>query len=274
MLARTRLATMMALRDQRRRPLVLILVIVIPAYVITRSVAETQANPRRIGLPGGAQFVTTMKDLHGSGMAGVMVAFVAALVGVFVMHSALQGDRRLVAAGFRPGETVVARLIVLVAATGLVVVVSAVATALAFTPASWPRLLVGLILVGLIYAGIGALAGAVLDQLAATYLILFVVMTDLGIVQSPMFHATPGPGAVLLPGYGPVRLMVDGSFSHHFHAGPELLLSLVWLAIVALGVSVVLRRAVGGAHQPHSDEQVLEPVAARSVPTPGGPAVP
>jgi hypothetical protein len=75
-------ATAMAFRDQVRRPLVLILIVVIPAYVITRSIAETLATPRRIGLPDGVYVTTTMKALHGAGMGGVMVAFVAALLGV------------------------------------------------------------------------------------------------------------------------------------------------------------------------------------------------
>ena len=106
MVARAQLATAMAFRDQRRRPLVLILLVVVPAYVVTRSIAMTEATPRRIGLPGDIAVTTTMKDLHGAVMAGTAIAFVAALVGVFVMQSALQGDRRLVLAGYRPGETV------------------------------------------------------------------------------------------------------------------------------------------------------------------------
>jgi hypothetical protein len=245
--ARARTATAMAFRDQGRRPLVLILLVVVPAYVITRSIAITQATPRRIGLPGGVQITTTMKDLHGAVMAGTAIAFVAALVGVFVMQSALQGDRRLVIAGFRPGETVVARLAVLTAATVLVVAVSAIVTALSFTPASWPMLIAALVLTGLIYAALGALAGAILEKLAATYLMLFLVMTDLGIVQNPMFgNGTPGRGAVLLPGYGPSRMMVDGAFSHAFHTGGELILALAWAAMLTIGVYLLLRRAVGG----------------------------
>jgi hypothetical protein len=245
--ARTRTATSMAFRDQRRRPLVLILLILLPAYVITKSVAETLGTPRRIGLPDGVWVTTTMRDLHGAGMGGVVIAFAAALLGVFVMQSALQGDRRLVVAGFRPGETVVARLLVLIAATALVVSVSALVTALNFTPASWAPLIAALVLLGLIYAALGALAGAVLDKLAATYLMLFLVMTDLGVVQSPMFRETPGSGAVLLPGYGPSRVMYDGAFSQSFHATGELLLSLGWLAALGVAVYVVLRRAVGSS---------------------------
>ena len=235
----------MAFRDQGRRPLVVILLVIVPAYVITRSVAETLATPRRIGLPDGVWVTTTMKDLHGAGMGGFAIGFVVALVGVFVMESALQGDRRLVVAGFRPGETVVARLLVLAAATTVVVTVAAIATALAFTPRSWVPLIAALVLTGLIYGAIGALAGSVLDRLAATYLMLFLVMTDLGVVQSPMFHDRPGDFAWLLPGYGPSRMMYDAAFSDTFHAGSEALLSLGWLAVLGVAVYIVLRRSVG-----------------------------
>jgi hypothetical protein len=244
MLARTRTATKMAFRDQRRRPLVLTLLVLIPAYVITRSIAETLATPRTIGLPDGVYVTTTMQDLHGAGMGWLVIAFVVAVVGVFVMQSALQGDRRLVLAGFRPGETVAARLLVLLAAVALVVGVAAVTTVVNFTPASWLPLMLALVLTGVIYGAIGALAGAVLDKLAATYLILFLVMTDLGVVQSPMFHDTPGRLAWLLPGYGPSRVMYDGAFSDDFHAVDELLLALGWTAVLGAAVFVVLRRAV------------------------------
>ena len=245
MVARARIATAMAFRDQRRRPLVLIVLVLLPAYVITRSIAETLATPKEIGLPGGVVVTTTMKELHGAGMGGVVIAFAAALLGVFVMHSALQGDRRLVVAGFRPGETVIARIGVLLAATALVVAVSAVVTAINFTPVSWPPLLVSMVLIGLIYAEIGALAGAVLDKLPATFLMLFLVMTDIGVVQTPMFHRTPGAFAWLLPSWGPSRVMYEGAFSSSFHAGWELLVGIGWLVALGFAVYVLLRRAVG-----------------------------
>jgi len=234
----------MAFRDQGRRPLVLVLLVIVPVWVVVWSVAITQATPRLIGLPGGAQITTTMKALHGPGMASLTVAFVAALVGVFVMQSALKGDRRLVIAGFRPGETVIARLVVLGAATLLVVVVATGATALSFTPVSWPELFLSLLLIGGIYAALGALAGALLEMLAATYLILFLALTD-GIVQTPMFHPTPGRWAVLLPGYAPTRILIESAFSPQFHTGSALLLALAWAVGLASAVYIVLSRAIG-----------------------------
>ena len=239
-------ATAMALRDTRRRPLILILLVVVPAYVITRSIATTEATPQEIGLPGGELIGSNMRDIHGAVMGGTIIAFAAGLVGVFVMQSALQGDRRLVLAGMRPGEVITARLVVVAAGTALVVAVSAIVTAFAFEPASWVPFVAGLMLVGLIYAALGALVGAVLDKLAATYLILFAAMTDVSIVQNPMFgDGTPDGGAVVLPGYGASRLMVDGAFSTNFHAGAELILSLAWAVALGAAVMVVLSRAVG-----------------------------
>ena len=168
------------------------------------------------------------------------------MVGVFVMHSALQGDRRLAIAGFRPGETVFARLVVLAAATALVVIVSSLATALYFTPASCRARLDRPYLRGNRGSPIGALAGVVLDKLSATYLMLFLVMTDLGIVQNPMFgDGTPDGWAVLLPGFGAAGTMVEGAFSPNFHAGGELALAAGWATVLAVIVFVVLRRAVG-----------------------------
>ena len=242
--ARTRMATAMAFRDQLRRPLVLILMIVVPAYVVIRSVAQTQPTPRRIEIPGGEWVMTTMKAIHGPEMAKISVAFVAALVGVFVMQSALQGDRRLIVAGFRAGEAVVARMAVVLAMTGIAVTVAAAVTGLKVTIVSWPPVIAALVLVGLIYAGIGALVGALLDKLAATYLILFLALTDLGVVQTPMFHARPTSWAPLLPGYGPTRVMFDGAYSTQFHATGDLLIAVVWAAGLAVAVYVVLGRAL------------------------------
>ena len=245
MSSRTRTATAMAVRDQCRRPLVLVLIVLVPAYVILWSVAETKPTPRTIELAGGTWVTTTMKALHGPGMAGLMIAFLAALIGVFVTHSAREGDRRLVLAGFRPHEAMTARLLVMVGATILAVGVSAAVMAIVFTPASWPSVLTALLLTGLIYAAIGALVGALLDKLPATYLILFLIMTDFGVVQSPMFHASPVRLAWLLPGYALDRLLYAGAFSPTFHAAGVLLLAFAWLGGLSLAVFLVLGRALG-----------------------------
>jgi hypothetical protein len=241
--ARVVTATRLGFREQARRPLLLVLLVVVPFFFITRAIARTEPLPRRIGLPGGLEVMTTMKELHGASMAAITVAFLAALCGAFVMRSARSADRRLVVAGFRPVEAVVPRLLVLAAATGLVLVVSLAVTALSFTPASWPAFVAGNLLVGLTYACIGALAGVALGPLGATHLVLFTAMLGTGILQNPMFgDGTPGGLAVAFPDHGAGRVIVDGAFSSGFHAWGELALALGWLAVLVAAVGWVLRR--------------------------------
>jgi len=241
-------ATRLGFREQARRPLLVVLLVVLPFFFITRAIAQTQAVPRVIGLPGGGTVITTMKEIHGASMATITVAFLAALCGAFIMRSAQSADRRLVVAGFRPMEAVLPRLAVLAAATAIVLVVSVAVTALSFTPRSWVAFTVGNLLVGLIYACIGALAGAALGQLGATYVVLFLAMLGIGILQNPMFgDGTPGGLAYAFPDYGAARVGIDGAFSSTFHAWGELALSLGWLAVLGLAVAWVLRGLLRGA---------------------------
>jgi hypothetical protein len=133
----------------------------------------------------------------------------------------------------------------LLTATTVAVVVAAIAIALNFSPRSWLLIVGALILTGLIYGGIGALVGVLLDKLAATYAILFLVAADLSVVQTPMFHASPSRFASLLPGYGPTRVMLEGAFAPSFSAGAPLFIALVWVFGLSLVVYFVLRRALG-----------------------------
>lgn len=239
-------ATRLGFREQLRRPLLLVALVVLPFFFITRAIARTEPAPRRIGLPGGGQVLTTMRDVHGASMATITIAFIAALCGAFVMRSALAADRRLVVAGFRPIEAVLPRLAVLAAATAVALVVSLAVTALSFQPASWPAFVAGNLVVGLTYACIGALAGALLGQVGATYLVLFLAMIDIGILQNPMFgDGTPGATATAFPDHGAMRVVIDGAFSAGFHAWRELAVALVWLAALASAVVVVLARRLG-----------------------------
>lgn len=245
---RVLVATGLGFREQLRRPLVIVLLVGLPFLFITRAIVRTVESPRELIVPGGDVIATTMRDVHGANMAAITVAFLAALFGLFVIQSARQADRRLVVAGFTPAEAIAPRLTVLAAATVLVVGVSMAVTAINFDARAWGWFTVGNLLVGLIYGGIGALAGAVLGRLSATYVMLFAAMLDIGIAQNPMFGSgEPDAWATLLPGYGPGRIVVDAAFSPGFHAWGALAISLGWIAGLTVLVGIVLRRAIGTA---------------------------
>ena len=246
-MARVMHATRLELRELVRRPLLLVLLVVLPFFFITRAIASTVPQPRVVPLPGGDEVLSNMQDVHGATMAAITIAFLAGLCGLFIMQSAREADRRLVVAGFAPVVVVLPRLILIGATTGIVVAVSLAVTALNFTPEQWPPFVVANVLIGLTYASIGAVAGVLLGRLGGTYFMLFLPMIDLGIVQTPMFgDGSPDGWATVLPGFGAGRVLVDASFAPTFHAGAELLIGAVW-AVAALAIVVaVLTRAIGG----------------------------
>ena len=244
MSTRTLAAARLGLREHRRRPLLLTLLVVLPVWFIARAIAVTEPIPKRIGLPGGGSILTTMRDIHGADMALIAVGFLVGLCGVFLMLSAREADRRLVVAGFRPGEAIAARLLVLLAATAVVVTVSIAVTAWRFDVRQWPAFAAAIALAGLEYGSLGALAGALLGRIAAVYVLFFGAMIDLGIAQNPMFgDGTPNGWALALPGWAPTRLAVDAAFSDAFHAGTELVVALAWTGVLLALVALVLRRS-------------------------------
>lgn len=246
--ARVAVATRLGFREQARRPLLAVLLVVLPFFFITRAIAATRPEPRRIGLPDGISVLTDMRALHGASMVAITVAFLAGLCGAFIMRSARASDRRLVVAGFRPHEAVLPRLAVLATATLLVLAVSLAVTALSFTPVSWPWFIAGNLLVGLAYACIGALAGALLGQLGATYLVLFTAMLGMGIFQNPMFgDGTPHGIAFAFPDYGAARVVIDGGFGAGFHAWGALGAATAWTLVLAGAVALLLRRSLTAA---------------------------
>jgi hypothetical protein len=264
-MSRAAAATRMGFREQVRRPVLLVLLVVVPFFFITKAITATQRLPRAVGVHGGGQVLTNMRDVHGAVMAAITVSFLAGLVGVFVMQSVRQADRRLVLAGFRPVEVLIPRLLVLSAATVLVLLVSLAVTALSFQPNGWLAFTIGNLLAGLIYAMLGALAGAVLGSLGATYLMLFGAMLDLGIVQNPMFGTgVPPAWGALLPGYGPGRVIIDAAFADSFHAWGDLALSLTWTVALAVGVLVLLGRVVAVADHRSVGELAQAPPEPRT----------
>jgi hypothetical protein len=241
--ARLATSTGLGLRELGRRPLLLVLLVALPIFFITRSIASTVPQPRLVPLPGGGELLSNMQDVHGATMAAITVAFLAGLCGLFVLQSAREADRRLVVAGFRPVEVVVPRLISIGAATAIVVVVSLVVTAISFTPQQWLPFAVANLLIGLTFAAIGALAGVGLGRLGGTYFMLFLPMVDLGIAQTPMFgDGAPDGWAQLLPGYGAGRVAVDAAFAPAFHAWGELALAVGWAAASLAAVAWVMSR--------------------------------
>lgn len=240
------IAARLGLLEQARRPLLLVLLVGLPFFFITRAIANTVPQPRIVPLPGGGEVLSNMQDVHGATMAGITIAFLAGLCGLFIMQSARDADRRLIVAGFSPAEAILPRLFQIAVGTAVVLAVSLAVTTISFQPEQWVPFIVANLLIGLTFGAIGALAGAALGRLGGTYFMLFLPMVDLGIAQTPMFgDGQPDGWAQFLPGYGAGQVLVDASFSPSFHAWAELGIAFAWALAACVVVTVALGRTLG-----------------------------
>lgn len=66
---------------------------------------------------------------------------------------------------------------------------------------------------------------------------------DLGLGQSPL-RGNPADWARWTPGYGGMRVLIDGGLTASFDEGPMLAVAVAWIVLLSCAVVVLLRRTV------------------------------
>ena len=240
MFAQLATATAMGLRQHLRNALFVVLLVGLPVAFITLSFARTPDVPFAVAVPEGSATVSApvgMRDLHGAIMVPMTVSFLAGILGMFVMIVSREGDRRLVRAGFPALNLLGSRLAVIAGLSLAITTISVAATLPGFVPEQLPLFFLITLVSALQYAFIGAAVGMFLSPMSGTYLMFFAPMIDIGLIQNPMFPREAIAGwTKLLPGYWPMDVLLDVSFTSTFDEGDALLLSLLYLsALAALG---------------------------------------
>jgi hypothetical protein len=244
-LARLRAGLRYGFREYRRNVVLWVLLVGLPVYFITVSMATTPDDPAPVEVvEGGLRVIQVlpMSDLHGAIMVAITVAFLAGLAGLFVVTGSVQGDRRLLLVGFRASEVLGARLGIVAFATLLTAAVSLAVTALGFEPRNWSVFILGAVLAALTYAMLGVLIGPVVGRLGGLYMMILLPFIDGGIAQNPMFDAAPPAWAGVMPIHGATRVLLDGAFTGTFDETGGLLVALGWLAAVTVAAAMVFQR--------------------------------
>lgn len=251
-----------AWRDARRNPVQWVLFVVVPVVFVLTAAAVTPDEPITLTLREHGRTVTrvlAMDAVHGATMAPIAIASLAALVGLFGLLDSRAGDRRAALAGLPPTSLLTARLAVLSLMTITAAAVSLTATALVFDATRWPTFIAANLLLGLTYALVGGLLAPTLGRVGGVFVAFLLPFLDIGIVQSPMLHATPTAMSRFLPGYGGSRVLLDGALTRGFDESTPLLLGVAWLLALLGVVAVVYRRAC----RPSSATSSRSPVSAR-----------
>jgi len=233
----------MGAQQYLRNGLFITLLIIMPPAFITLSFTTTPDALLPVGLRegGGIQTVLlSMPDLHGALMVPMTAAFLSGFVGLFVMFNAREGDRRLVIAGYSLPNLLAVRLTMIVVLSLAITLLSVGVTLISFRPEQTGTFFLINLVSALQYAFLGAVAGTFLNAVSGTYLMFFAPMIDIGLVQNPMFpRESVQWWAKLLPGYAPMEVLTDISFTPGFDTWGFLGLSVLY--VVALGaVAAVL----------------------------------
>jgi len=218
------------LRDYARRPLNVVLLLVVPLVFVTLSAGT---------LVDFAEILGGLADLGSleAATAGWAAAVLAGIGGFFQVVGSRDADRRLAAAGSGTWPVVAARLVsgfalALVATAGALI-----ALAVRAGIDDVPRTVAVTVLFALIYLGIGAAVGAVArDELNGSLVVLFIWMFDMFL--GPGFSASHTVILRLFPTHFPTLVMLDLD-SGHSTAISDLLVSVAW-AVGALTLAVWL----------------------------------
>lgn len=226
-------------REHVRNYVLIGLLIVLPVAFITVAFAVTQDAQMPIDLPINGEIETVMRGLpavHGVAMAPLTSTIIAGIVGLLLMQSARNTDGRLVLAGYRARDVIVARFGTLAVLVTFVTGVTVGVMAYDIVPEQPILFVASMFVVTMVYGLVGMLLGVILDRVAGLWTILVVSMLDIGLFQSPLFPTTEDEWWVrLLPGHHPMEVLFDAGLT----AQPDTLGHLWWGILYLLGAGVV-----------------------------------
>jgi ABC-2 type transport system permease protein len=210
-MTRTGAALRSGARELSRTPVLLALLVFAPAYVIYLFTLVAPDGTAVVHLSD--QVVRTpLAEAFPAFTTPMTAALLSGITGLFLMHSSAVADSRLVVAGYRSHQVVLARLGVLLGVAVVATGVSVGVMLTAFEPDHLGWFVVGTGVTALVYGMVGVLAGVLLARITGVYLILFGSMVDLFIFQNPL-ATDPPVAARLLPGHYPLRVAMEAGFT-------------------------------------------------------------
>lgn len=171
------------------------------------------------------------------------VGLLAGITGLYLLHGALKGDRRLRLTGYRPVELLGARIVLLLMVDGVLTVFLVGLTLIFAFPRQLPEYLLAVFFAAMIYSFYGGLIGMLVrSEMGGIIGISFLANIDIGYLQLPGFSTVLEEWWIkLLPGHFPVQLAIDAAFT----ARPELLLPSLW----SLPHGLIIAGLMLGAYQ-------------------------
>lgn len=230
------------LREFRRKPVLVALLLVVPAYFVgafVLLVPETE-----IPVPvGGSPVRVSMSAFAAAFMTAVSVAILSGIVGLFLVLSSDAADSRLRLVGYGGVELVAARVVTLGVGVAIVTVVAVGVAMQVLQPVNVPAFAAITGLLGITYGVVGILVGLLVDELGGVYVMLLLPLVDVLLFQNPLASNSPW-WADYLPGHYATTALFEAAFTHSPEAGT--IVAAGGYAVVLTSVSVVVFHRLTG----------------------------
>jgi len=220
-LRRLGIAFVLTARELLRRPIVLLLLFLVPAVFVSVILAVTRQTPISFQISAIEEEDYLRVPERAEALVFIGLAAVGVLAAFVALHLAQRDSetmRRLVLCGYRPLELLAARLGVLALTVSGIALLVAMAMALFFRPQSLALMFVGFAVLGWVYACYGLLVGTLLRQeLEGVLFVALLANLDIGWLQNPIYYAHAQQQVVIrsLPGYLPSQVAMAAAFSEH-----------------------------------------------------------
>lgn len=204
-------AVSMGLREFRRTPVLVVLLLVLPAYFVGAFVLIVPETDIPLNIEGTMTTVS-MSAFAAAFMTAASVAIVSAIVGLFLVLTSEAADDRLRLAGYSGGELIVARVGTLGVGVGAATAVAVGVAVQVFEPTDiWAfAAITGLL--GITYGVVGIIVGLLVDELGGVYVMLLVPLVDVLLFQNPLASSPPA-WAEYLPGHYATAALFESAFT-------------------------------------------------------------
>ena len=204
----------MILKMLVRQKIVIILLLIIPAFFLT--IVEFTSSDRMLPFQLAALDDNVFINISEKGIS--FIFFAVASSGFLVSFLALNliqknkiVNRRLIICGYHPIELLISILLALFLVVVLIALYVGILTNAFYTIDNLGRFILGLVLIGFVYGSYGLAVGSLVKaELEGILMIVLLVNIDVGWLQNPLFYAEAQNQIIIkfLPAYFPSQTAI------------------------------------------------------------------
>jgi hypothetical protein len=204
-----------------RNRIILLLLLIIPAifFIVTRYTTSNMPVWCKLATVSEETVVTvSQRELAFIFIALAVAGLLSSFLSLTLIHSQINEHRRLIICGYRSGEIIMAKFILLMIIILFISVYIAFEINFFFKPGNMFGVTLGFLLVGFVYGSYGMMIGTIFrGELEGILFIVLLANLDIGWLQNPIFYIAAQNKAFIrsLPSFFPSQVGIVSAFSEH-----------------------------------------------------------